>query len=95
MTEDTCDDDMTNHHANCSRHQKLSAPKTIDEEDGWEGEKEVDDTKYACGEQRSRRDVQAKAAEDGRSVVDDGVYALKDTLVGYLERMMIKCRILR
>lgn len=79
MTQNTCDDDMTDHHANCSHHQESSAPKTIDEENSWEGKKEVDDTKYACGEQRSRRDVQAKAAKDGRGVVDDGVYALDET----------------
>lgn len=57
VTEDTCDDDMTNHHTDRSCHQELSASEAIDEEDGWEGEEEVDDTKYTCGEQGSSRDV--------------------------------------
>jgi len=86
MTEDTCNDDMTDHHADRSCHQKLPASEAIDEENGWEGEEEVDNTKHACGEQRSGRYVQAKAAEDGRGVVDNGVDALDGTSVGYLER---------
>lgn len=89
MAEDTCDYDMTDHHADRSSHQELSASETIDEEDGWEGEQEVDDTKHARGEQRSGRDVQAKAAEDSRGVINNGVDALNDRSVRYLEREVV------
>lgn len=42
MTKYTRDYDVTDEHSDSTYHQELSAAETIDKEDRWEGEQEID-----------------------------------------------------